>query len=321
MYQHARNKNLSWIERVIVHMDRVYVMQLVRSFQCGYLSRREFLQRASLVVGSTAAASLLAACGVAPTAPVPPPVVAPPAEPRPARPMGMGEGVGIIDANVRYGEGDALMGYLARSMDNTGRNAVIVIQEWWGLNDHIRNVTRRFADQGFVALAPDLYNGVTTTEPDEARKLVMELDMMQAVEEIGQAAEFLLEQDYVIGAKVGVVGFCMGGGLALQTALNKADVIGAAVAFYGRPLEAGDAARMTVPTLGLYGAEDQGIPVEAVRAMEQGFVAADIPHEIRIYPGAGHAFFNDERASYKSAAARDAWDRTNLWFRTFLQDV
>lgn len=238
-------------------MDRVYVMQLVRSFQCGYLSRREFLQRASLVVGSTAAASLLAACGVAPTVPVPPQVVAPPVAPQPSRPMGMGEGVGIMDANVRYGEGDALMGYLARSMDNTGRNAVIVIQEWWGLNNHIRDVTRRFADQGFVALAPDLYNGVSTTEPDEARKLVMELDMMQAVQEIGQAAEFLLAQDYVIGEKVGVVGFCMGGGLALQTALNNADTIGASVAFYGRPLEVGDAARMAVPTLGLFGADDQ----------------------------------------------------------------
>ncbi|NJL03313.1 MAG: dienelactone hydrolase family protein [Chloroflexaceae bacterium] len=189
------------------------------------------------------------------------------------------------------------------------------------MNDHIRDVTRRFADQGFVALAPDLYNGVSTTEPDEARKLVMELDMMQAVQEIGQAAEFLLAQDYVIGEKVGVVGFCMGGGLALQTALNKSDMIGASVAFYGRPLEVGDAARMAVPTLGLFGADDQGIPTEAVQAMEQGFVAAGISHEIKIYPGAGHAFFNDERASYNPAAARDAWDRTNLWFRTFLQNA
>ncbi len=302
-------------------MDRLYVMQLVRSFQAGYLSRREFLRRATLAVGSVAAANmLLAACGQ-PTTPVPPMVVAPTPAPNTNRPVGMGEGVGILETNVRYGSGNQLMGYMARPVDNTGRNAVIVIQEWWGLNDHIRDVTRRFAMQGLVALAPDLYNGVSTTEPDEARKLVMELDMMQAVAEIGEAAGFLLEQDFVTGTKVGVLGFCMGGGLSLQTALNKADLIGAAVAFYGRPLAAADAARMQVPVLGLYGADDGGIPVEEVQAMEAGFVQAGIPHEVKIYPGAGHAFFNDTRASFNRAAAQDAWNRANVWLRIYLQQA
>lgn len=303
-------------------MDRLYVMQLVRSFQCGYLSRREFLRRATVAVGSAAAANvLLAACGQPPTTPVPPQVVAPTPAPDTNRPVGMGEGVGILETNVRYGDGDALMGYLARPVDNTGRNAVIVIQEWWGLNEHIRDVTRRFAMQGFVALAPDLYDGVSTTEPDEARKLVMELDMMQAVQEIGAAADFLLAQDFVTGEKVGVLGFCMGGGLSLQTALSQADKIGVAVAFYGRPLSTADAARVQVPVLGLYGADDGGIPVEEVQAMEAGFAQAGIPHEIEIYPGAEHAFFNDTRASFNRSAAQDAWTRANVWLRTYLQQV
>jgi carboxymethylenebutenolidase len=191
---------------------------------------------------------------------------------------------------------------------------VVVIQEWWGLNEHIKDVTRRLANEGFVALAPDLYHGAVTTEPDEARKLVMELDMAEAVREIQRAIDYLQEQDHVAGPQAGIVGFCMGGGLVLQTALAEDD-LGAGVVFYGRPLEPEQAAQVKAPILGLFGAEDGGIPADAARAMHAAFDEAGLENEIQVYEGAGHAFFNDTRDSYNEAAAADAWPRTLAWFR------
>jgi carboxymethylenebutenolidase len=215
-------------------------------------------------------------------------------------------------------EGAELMGYMARPSDtDEALPAIIVIQEWWGLNEHIRDVTRRVAREGFVALAPDLYDGQVTTEPDEARKLVMELDMMAAVGEIGAAIDYTLQQDYTGGSEAGIVGFCMGGRLVLQTVVADEDV-GAAVAFYGSPLTPEEAPEANAPVLGLYGSADQSIPVEEVRQMEDAFAEAGITHEIQIYEGAGHAFFNDTRDSYDEDAAADAWPRTLEWFRTHL---
>jgi carboxymethylenebutenolidase len=184
----------------------------------------------------------------------------------------------------------------------------VVIQEWWGLNEHIKDVTRRFADEGFVALAPDLYHGVVTSEPDEARKQVMELDMMAAVQEIQAAVDYLLAQEYVSGEKAAIIGFCMGGRLVLQTGLV-AENLSAIIPFYGTPLTAEEAPNVKAPVLGLYGADDGGIPVDSVRAMEDALTAAGIDNEIVVYDGAPHAFFNDTRDSYRPEAAADAWQR------------
>lgn len=296
-------------------MNRVYVMQLVRSFQVGVLTRRQFLKRASVALGSLAAANtLLTACAQSPTQ-SPPPVVdegASAAEPEQTA-------AGLITGTVDYPDpdGETLMGYLARPDDDESRPAVIVIQEWWGLNEHIKDVTRRVAEQGYVALAPDLYHGVVTTEPDEARKQVMELDMAEAVKEIQLAIDFLQGQDYVSGEQVGVVGFCMGGGLVLQTALAEEDVA-AGVVFYGRPLDPAAAGSVNGAILGLYGEADQGIPVEAVEAMHQAFSEAGIENEYQVYESAPHAFFNDTRDSYRPEAAADAWERMLGWFETYL---
>jgi carboxymethylenebutenolidase len=307
-------------------MDRVYVMQLVRSFQCGFIGRREFLKRATAALGSAAAANtLLAACTPLPAQP-PPPVVeepkaaeAPASQPAESSVSETGAAGELIVEMVDYtdADGEVLMGYLARPAGDDKAPAVIVIQEWWGLNDHIKDVVRRFADEGFVALAPDLYHGQVTTEPDEARKLVMELDMAEAVREIQRAIDFLQAQDYVAGPKVGIVGFCMGGGLVLQTARVEED-LGAGVAFYGGALSPEEAKEVKAPILGLYGAADQGIPVDSVRAMEAALNEAGIENEFHIYDGAPHAFFNDTRDSYRPDAAADAWPRTLAWFRTHL---
>jgi len=300
-------------------MNRVYAMELVRSFQVGELSRREFVQRATAVLGSAAAVNVvLAACQpVQPEGATVPPVVE---EPEASAAAAAEEFEGLVTATVDYPDldGETLMGYLARPDDDEARPAIVVIQEWWGLNEHIRDVTRRFADEGFVALAPDLYHGEVTTEPDEARKLVMELDMAEAVREIQAAIDFLQEQEYVDGPQVGITGFCMGGRLTLMTALVEED-LGAAAAWYGSPIEPEQADQVKAPLLGLYGSEDGGIPVDSVRTMEEALNEAGIENEIIVYEGAQHAFFNDTReSSYDPEAAADAWPRALDWFREHL---
>lgn len=210
-------------------------------------------------------------------------------------------------------------GYLARPDDNGRYPAVVVIQEWWGLVPHIKEVADRFAAKGFVALAPDLYHGQAASEPDEARKLAMALDRDRAVTEIGAAARYLKGLSTVNSQKVGVVGWCMGGGLSLSAAAEDGD-IGAAVCFYGRPLSEADTARLEVPVLGLYAGEDHGIPVADVRAFESELERHGVPHEIHLYEEAHHAFFNNTRPVYDPEAAADAWNRVLAWFRTYLAD-
>lgn len=217
-------------------------------------------------------------------------------------------------------------GYLAQPDDAQKHPALIVIQEWWGLVPHIKEVAERLAREGFIALAPDLYHGQVAEEPDEARKLAMGLDRARAVQEISAAATYLQALDETAPKKIGVVGWCMGGGLALSTAASSGDpstgagqVIGAAVCFYGRPLDAADTAKLRVPVLGLYAEKDQGIPPDAVRAFEVELKKAGVTHAIHIYPEAQHAFFNDARPGiYKADAALDAWEKTLAWFRKYL---
>ncbi len=301
-------------------INRIYAMQLVRSFQVGQIDRREFLKKATAVLGSAAAANMvLAACQpVQPNGTLPPPVVK---EESGDEGEGSGaaamSGAGLVTGMVEYpnaNDGETLMGYLARPEGDAPAPAVVVIQEWWGLNDHILDVTNRFAQEGFVALAPDLYHGEVASEPDEARKLVMEIDMPAAVGEIQSAIDFLLAHEAVAGDKVGITGFCFGGGLTLQTALAD-DRLAVAIPWYGRPIEPAQAADLKAPVLGLYGAEDGGIPVDAVNAMDEALDAAGIENEIMIYEGAPHAFFNDTRESFNEAAAADAWPRALTWLR------
>jgi carboxymethylenebutenolidase len=208
-----------------------------------------------------------------------------------------------------------LMGYIAYASGEATRPGVIVLQEWWGLDDHIKEVTDRLAQEGFVALAPDLYHGVVTTEPDEARKQAMELGMRDAVAEIVQAISYLRELPEVNG-QIGVVGFCMGGGLVLRTAAET-DAADAAVVFYGQPLAADDAARVSAPVLSLLGSAD-GIGAARYESMHSVFAENGVANEFQLYEGAQHAFFNDTRASYDAEAAADAWQRTLAWFHANL---
>ena len=169
---------------------------------------------------------------------------------------------GLTTAIVEYPgpDGANLSGYLARPEGDEPHPAVVVIQEWWGVDDHIQDVANRFAEAGYVALAPDLYHGQVATEPDKARKLVMALDMEAAISEIQSGADYLLEQPFVSGDSLGMIGFCMGGGSDPPHRTGD-DRLAAAVALYGSPLAPEEAANVNAPILGLYGGQDQGIPV------------------------------------------------------------
>lgn len=216
--------------------------------------------------------------------------------------------------------GEETPGYLVCPDDDQKHPAIVVIQEWWGLVPHIKEVAERFVRQGqFVCLAPDLYHGGKAEEPDEARKLAMALDRERAVAEIEAAIHYLRERDDVSPKQVGLVGWCMGGGLALWAATSSENV-GAVVAYYGRPLEKDEVSQLEAPVLGLYAEQDQGIPVEKVRAFESALEETDLEHDIRIYPGVHHAFFNDTRDVYDPDAAMDAWERTLAWFKDHLRE-
>jgi carboxymethylenebutenolidase len=209
-------------------------------------------------------------------------------------------------------------GYLATPKQGSGPG-LIVIQEWWGLVDHIKDVCERFADEGFVALAPDLFHGKTTKSPDEAGKLMMALRIDEAERDLSAAAQYLSTQDSTTSEKVGVVGFCMGGALALYTATKNEDV-GACVVFYGgHPKVKPDLPNLHAPVLGLYAEKDGFVTPESVRALEREVKALGKPIEVVIYPDADHAFFNDTRPEvYNPEAAADSWRRTIAFLREHL---
>jgi carboxymethylenebutenolidase len=203
--------------------------------------------------------------------------------------------------------GHRASGYLAKP--ETAGPGIIVIQEWWGLNDNIKTIADRFAQAGFVALAPDLYHGEVASAPDEARRLAMNLQLEQAAKDMSGAVDFVKE--HASSKNVGVVGFCMGGGLALALAAQRPDAIKAAAPFYGLPRNANlDWKSMTAKIQGHYGELDQGIPIENVRTLEKQWLELNKSVEIFVYEGANHAFFNDTSKAHHPEAANLAWERT-----------
>ncbi|HEX6641446.1 MAG TPA: dienelactone hydrolase family protein [Thermoanaerobaculia bacterium] len=222
--------------------------------------------------------------------------------------------------NVEFpSNGHTCQGYLATPPDGGKGPAVVVIQEWWGLVDHIRDVVDRFAGEGFVAIAPDLFHGKTTKSPDDAGKLLMELDAERAVREIAGAGAYVLQQPECTSKKYGVVGFCMGGALAQYAATKDAEHVGAAASFYGGFKQVSpEWENLQAPILLIYGENDKGVPAEQGRALEAKLAKLGKNAELVIYPGADHAFFNDTRPNHKPDAAADAWRRTLELFRRHL---
>jgi carboxymethylenebutenolidase len=215
--------------------------------------------------------------------------------------------------------GDAVPAYISLPPSGSGP-AVVVIQEWWGLVPHIRNVTDRRATQGFVAVAPDLYRGKETTEPDEAGKLVMEMQLDQAAKDMAACVDALLAMPETTGEGVGVIGFCVGGGLALFLASRKAEV-SAVVCYYGFPREGmdWDLSAVKAAVLGHFAEEDDFAPPELVGRMETELRDAGVDVTFHHYPGTTHAFFNDDRPEVHDAeAAETSWRRTLEFLRAHL---
>ncbi|MFF7591576.1 dienelactone hydrolase family protein [Kitasatospora purpeofusca] len=215
--------------------------------------------------------------------------------------------------NVTFPSGDRQAhGYLARPPQGIGPG-LVVVQEWWGLTPYLADVADRFAAEGFTVLAPDLFDGTTTHDSAEGARLRSELPVEQALRDLRAAADLLLGLEGVVGDAVGVVGFCMGGGLALLLAAAEGDRVAAAVAFYGLPPDPDFEYRgLTAHVLGHYGEEDEYIPMAAVdeAAIRIG-EATDVRPEFHFYP-AGHAFMNEQNllGTYDPLQAAIAWKRT-----------
>jgi carboxymethylenebutenolidase len=216
--------------------------------------------------------------------------------------------------------GGAARGYL--SAPESGRGpGVVVIQEWWGLVPHIKDVADRFAAEGFVALAPDLYHGDVARSPDEAGKMMMALNIGQAEKDLSGAVRYLLGAEATEGEAVGVVGFCMGGALSLYAA-SKNPQVGACVVFYGiHPKVEPDFDNLRAPVLGIFAEKDNFVTPDVVRALEDTMREHGKSIETHTYPGTDHAFFNDTRPEvYDADAAADAWRRTLAFLRAHLGD-
>ncbi|MFO7661169.1 MAG: dienelactone hydrolase family protein [Chloroflexota bacterium] len=212
-------------------------------------------------------------------------------------------------------------GYLALPEGEAPWPGVVVIQEWWGLNDQIRDNVDRFAKEGFVALAPDLYYGETASEPDGARKLAMAMEWDDALTVIQSAVNYLIGLQDVEPKKVGIVGFCMGGGLVWHGAA-KLENIGAAVPCYGGgpEMDPDEVTKIDVPVLAIYGELDQGVSPEVARRRAAMMDEAGVRHETIVYPDAQHAFMNEQRQAYHPDAAEDAWQRILSLFRESLRE-
>ena len=213
-------------------------------------------------------------------------------------------------------------GYLSPAHEGAGLG-LIVVEEWWGLVDHIVDVCDRFSAEGFTALAPDLYHGKTVPnrEPDEAAKTLMAMDLERAAKELSGAVDFLQEHPSVRGHGVAVVGFCTGGGLALWLATLRPDAVRAVVPFYGIAPDGAepDWSALSAAVEGHYAEHDDKASPEAVAAFEEQL--RDLGKEVRIfsYPGTSHAFFNDTRPGiHDQEASRQAWVRTLEFLRAKL---
>jgi carboxymethylenebutenolidase len=206
-------------------------------------------------------------------------------------------------------------GYLTRPKSGSGPR-LIVIQEWWGLVGHITSVADRFAAEGFVVLAPDLYHGTKTTSPDEAGKLLMALNIAEAGKDIRGAALHLASMPGVRPKKVGVLGFCMGGQLAMYAAAKYPEQIAAAVDFYGiHPNAKVEPAELRVPLQAHFAEQDRSVPVASARAFMKRISDAGGDVEAYYYD-APHAFFNDARPEvFNKDAAALAWQRALVFLR------
>ena len=329
---------MSMKKRAPVLLDDLNQMQVylgeetVEDFQDGLITRRAMLKRLIVICGGTAAAAaVLSACGVpvnAPptssTAPTAAGATSPPPPPTPGLAKGpltvAKEDAAVKTSDVTFKSDTDVMGYLARPAAEGSYPGVIVIHENRGLNDHIRDVARRLAKAGYIALAPDLVSragGTDKLERDKVSGMLGQAKPEDLVKDLNAAVDFLLADKGLKSDKVGVVGFCFGGAYTLRLAATNPK-IAAAVPYYGvTPQPADQMGKTNAAILGQYGGKDARVN-GTIPALEDVMKTAGKTYEKKIYDDAGHAFNNDTGANYNEKAAVDAWKATLDWFAKYL---
>jgi carboxymethylenebutenolidase len=231
--------------------------------------------------------------------------------------------VPVLEQQLAYGEGarNNLVGYLAMPQDAAEPlPGVIVIHEWWGLNDNIKAMTRQLAGEGYVALAVDLYGGATAETPEAAQELMSAVlsDADAARNNLRQAYDYL--EKYAFAPRIGALGWCFGGGWSLQTALLYPDALDAMVMYYGQVVTDADRLRpLNVPVLGFFGAEDQSIPVRDVQQFRLALQDLGKNAEVLIVPRVDHAFADPSGGNYDEQAANEAWATTLAFLERHLK--
>jgi carboxymethylenebutenolidase len=198
--------------------------------------------------------------------------------------------------------------------------AVVMIHEWWGLNEHIKRQADTLAKEGYVVLAVDLYKGQVATDPNQAIALSSSVrnDSASAIANLESAVKYVKSLDMVNGSRVASLGWCFGGDWSLRLATNstKENPLAATVLYYGRPITEQNAlSNINWPVLGIFGDQDQSIPVESVKQFASALNASDITNEIYLYNGVGHAFANPSGDNYAPNESTDAWQKTLAFLR------
>ena len=221
---------------------------------------------------------------------------------------------------VSYKSGDeTVSGYLALPDTGGKHPAIIVIHEWWGLNDWVKEQTQKYAGQGYVALAVDLYRGKVATNPDDAHILMRGLPDDRGMRDLEAAFTYLSARQDVNAVKIGSVGWCMGGSWSIKLAVDQPKLAACAVNYGWLPSDPLLVAKIKAPVLGNFGADDQGIPAKDVKAFESAMKASGKTTDIKIYDGAGHAFENpNNKQGYRPEAAADAAQRMSAFFQKYL---
>jgi carboxymethylenebutenolidase len=229
----------------------------------------------------------------------------------------------IRETTVQYPSGNiTVRAYVAAPQTNEKRPTVIVVQEWFGLSEHIKDIARRYAVEGYVAIAPDLYSRfghAVTSDPGEAGKLMNALKPEDGLKDVNATVDYLKSAPEVDSTRIGVTGFCMGGSYALMLpCVNR--LIKAAAPYYGEvPNPDTPIQQMSAPLLYIYGEDDGWITKADVQRLATALKKYQKMGEIKTYPGAAHAFFRDtDKTVYRPEAARDAWARTLAFFKQHL---
>jgi carboxymethylenebutenolidase len=230
----------------------------------------------------------------------------------------------LISSMVEYNRSNqALSGFLCRPKQTEASPGILLIQEWWGLNDHIKEVAQRLAKEHYVVFAPDLYSrlgNVVTKNGAEAAKLIGSLPSAQLLSDLIDAIHYLKGLPQVDAGKAGVIGFSVGGSFALSIAC-RTEQIRCAVPFYGQIPPDAELGKISAPILYFYGEEDGWIQKTEVERLKSALKENKKGGEIKTYPGSPHAFFNDTRREvYNPEAAKDAWNRTLAFLKKYLKE-